>query len=322
MSKRKYKYIPGEFDLVSRPSAAEIDEDGNKYWNKNSVAIEQDAQGVETYTCKYFSGFGDKSEMYKVISIRPVPRSTILKTNAQLLERALMNTLSTFMSDRQVIIGLGPGRCGTNSLAALLGAQTEVLAFHESKPRLGWYATVYEFIGKWARFFSEIPTPLPIIADVAFWYLPFVVYIMYVCPKAKFVCLRRDVEETVRSHLLKFPSTSPWNIRNGEHWNENWNFLHVSIGAYPQYDLPKEEACRRYIMEYYAIAEKYQEVYPKVFKIFPIDDLNSVAGRERILDFCGVKEKRVEDTKFVLNKTDKGHKEILRGWKAKHGEDF
>lgn len=320
MKKRKYKYVEGEFDLVYRPSAAEIDKDGTVYWNKNNVNFETKGD-EELYSCKYITGAQETPEIRKTVAfVRPTWQN-FLKREAYIVKATLLNTLQATLGDKQVIIGLGPGRSGSMSLSLLFSYQTEITAYHESKPSLGWYATVYEFIGKWARFFAEIQCPTPIVADVAFWYMPFVEEILYVCPRTKFVCIYRDIEQVVRSKLIKAPSTSYWTLRNSKHWNKNWNHLHIMIGSQAQYDLPKEEGCRRFVTEYYETAEKYQEKYPNSFKIFPIDHLNSKEGMAAILDFCEVKEQRT-DTVIHVNRTAEIHQQVLRSYKDKFGEDF
>jgi hypothetical protein len=315
-----------KFDVITRPSAVEKDKDGNIYWNKNHVSIVIDEDGKEVHICKFLTGLSNKPEIIKYTKFGDIHISDILRRDVVFLKKSLLNSLNTCLGNRNVIIGLGPGRCGTMSLATLLAYQEQIIAHHESKPRLGWHATVYEFIGKWARLFSEIAYYAPIVADVAFWYLPHVASILAVCPNTKFVCLRRNVEEVVNSFMLKYPYTSAWTFSDSEHWHKEWDSRHGFIGAFPQYDLPKKDGCRRYVTEYYATCEDYAEQMPNNFRIFDIDMLNTKEGVRSILEFCGLSGESVvrDDSNICVhtNRTVGKHKDLVRKFKDEFGEDF
>ena len=96
-------------------------------------------------------------------------------------------------------MGLGSGRCGTLSLSTLLDAQYQVNVTHERGFRLPWNPVDYyltltldslfkQYMGAW-------------VGDVAYWYLPYVERILQLYPDTKFVCLRRDREETIASQM-------------------------------------------------------------------------------------------------------------------------
>jgi hypothetical protein len=259
-------------------------------------------------------------------AILPNNNSEILDGSSEkFLVKSLLGVLKTFVGDKQVVIGLGPGRCGTMSLAMILAMQRSVVVHHESEPGLNWDADIYAFIGKWARLFYHVTPVLPIIADVAHWYLPFVPNILEVNPTAKFVCLKRDIEKIVTSFMYKVPDTSHWTIKYCKHWHEKWNRGHAYRERFPHYDLPKEEGCRHYVTKYYKACEDYTQQIPNNFRIFDIEALNTEKGVRSILEFCGLSE---EDMNFEgsisihVNQITDSHRKQIRRLKNEFGEDF
>ncbi len=191
-----------------------------------------------------------------------------------------------FRKNRKIIIGLGSGRSGTQSLAHLLNLQPNSKVWHEKEQwRIPWVKgekkvkhqlMVFQFL---SHFYD-------ITGDIAFYYLPYVPLIREAIPEVKFICMKREKEATVNSYIkwvgrLNF---CPWINHDGRHWNFNhWD------QCYPKYNVPTiEEAVSLYYDEYYSIAEKYEQKYPSQFKIFGIEALNTEAGQQKIFDFLEI----------------------------------
>lgn len=129
-----------------------------------------------------------------------------------------------------IAIGLGTGRSGTSSLAKLLSAQHDALCFHEMNPSVVRFAgtprpilnTIDEFQaildggapsmltvdlsrGVSARAYDRLRqmTRVRLIGDIALYYLQYVDLIVERNKNVRFICLRRDKEETVESWMRK-----------------------------------------------------------------------------------------------------------------------
>ncbi len=193
---------------------------------------------------------------------------------------------------REVVIGLGSGRCGTRSLAALLDSQNRAHVSHEILgPSVAWEqgeATVWGMLRDLPR-----DSGLRLVGDVASYYLPYVEHILSVYLSTRFVCLKRDREETIASFVKKTPRKNHWMAHDGSWWRHSpWD------QCFPKYHASsKEEAIGRYWDDYYRRAEELQSRYPASFRVFPIETLNTLDGQRRILDFLCVPD---EDRRFVV----------------------
>ena len=193
----------------------------------------------------------------------------------------------THVKDKQVIIGLGTGRCGTRSLTTVLNVQESTNITHESQPHLRWERNERGGRDRLHRLLSRDSS---FVGDVAFYHLPYVAQFRKLCPGVKFVCLRRDRDDCIRSLVNKMLRTE-LNIFQ-DHDGTKWK-MNMETGAQvPKYnDEPTMEAAiARYYDEYYIWAEK---CVGDDFQIFDTDDLNSHEGVQSILEFCGFYEPKV-----------------------------
>jgi hypothetical protein len=184
---------------------------------------------------------------------------------------------------RQIVVGLGTGRCGTQSLSALLSMQPESNVLHERhRFRVRWHGAESEIddLLRWCREASD----LRLVGDVGFYYLPSVEYILSQQPDVKFPCMQRDREDTVTSYMRKTRRRNHWVRHRGIVYRHNdWD------DCYPKYDgLSKAEAIGRYWDEYYERATQFEQTYPTNFRVFPTDALNSETGQHEILSFLGI----------------------------------
>lgn len=182
---------------------------------------------------------------------------------------------------KQVIFGLGTGRCGTGSLTAVLNLQTGVKVSHEldAKMLLPWEVNEAKF----NSYCNNIERRAhPIVGDVAFWLLPYVPLIRRRFPDCKFVILHRDKNETVMSYEKKTIGRNHWNAHDGSNWALNmWDI------CFPKYDSSSKSEC---------IAQYYDEYYQTCRKILPdalwlcVDDLNDETITTEMLTFCGISD--------------------------------
>ena len=186
----------------------------------------------------------------------------------------------------QIVIGLGTGRCGTQSLAKLLNHQLSSEVYHEKSAHLirweGSETAICQFL-EWAK----TRQALSIVGDIGFYYLPYAEYILARYPMTKFICMQRDKAATVASYMRKTPKRNHWqNHKEASDWvKDKWDY------CYRKYEAPnKESALSLYWHDYYEQATILQKCYPKAFKIFPLEALNSQSGQEAILSFLNIKK--------------------------------
>lgn len=186
-------------------------------------------------------------------------------------------------NSRRMVIGLGTGRCGSRSLAAWLNSQQGAHVSHEMLgPAVPWQdgdSAVWEAIRNF-----PIGDHLTLTGDVACYYLPYVERILSVHPLARFVCLKRDREETIASFIKKTPRKNHWVNHDGIQWRHSpWDH------CFPKYlASSKEDAIGRYWDEYYGRAAELQSRFPSLFRIFPTESLNTEDGQCDVLDFLTV----------------------------------
>ncbi len=189
----------------------------------------------------------------------------------------------------RIIIGLGTGRCGTVSLAALLTLQQYTHATHELMllPHKFNERKFEVYMRKLSNRKVRIP------ADVALWNLPYVTAILAEYHSTKFICLKRDKEQVIKSYMAKTPKRNHWTRFDSEHWsdekwpNERKNRKCPYSSCYPKFDADKERAIELYCDYYEVVSEMYEQAFPDNFRIFPVEDLNTRDGCESILSFAG-----------------------------------
>jgi hypothetical protein len=224
----------------------------------------------------------------------------------------------------RVMIGLGTGRCGTNSLAALIALQPGALGTHERHgPAVAWTGGEAEVDRVLDELASDLAAGATLVGEIGLYYLPYVARIRARFPTARFVVLQRDRARTVESFMEKTADKS-------NHWaptprgarHARWDH------CFPTYEaaLSKREAIGRYWDEYYAATAALERAEPSVFLTVRTEELGEVATQRRILDFLGVPAaaqrisaglatNRAEDVAPSLGKR------LRRWWRGLRGDD-
>ncbi|MGO8744447.1 MAG: hypothetical protein ACLQNE_00525 [Thermoguttaceae bacterium] len=183
----------------------------------------------------------------------------------------------------QLIVGLGTGRCGTQSLAVILSRQDRAQVTHERHgPAIAWQGD-HERV---AAFVQEClaASDLDLVGDVAFYYLPYVEHILSLAPETRFVCLKRERKPTVDSYLVWTRRRNHWTEHDGTKWKlDDWD------RCYPKYPMgSKREAVDRYWDEYYDRAGLLESAHPRSFRVFPTESLNTATGQQEMFEFLGL----------------------------------
>jgi Sulfotransferase family len=242
-----------------------------------------------------------------------------------------------------IVIGLGTGRSGTTSLAKLFNSQRDTFCFHEmnvsSVRFVGTPRPVLNSVDEFQAIIDggdpsmvtvDLGRPsvaaaydrlckLPrvgTIGDVGMYYLSYVEAIAARNPNVRFLCTRRDIDETVKSWLKQteirrwrskywadrvsswivrapfYESYNYWMAHDGTRWEQDarWDKL------FPKFDASsKEEAIRKYCEYYYKEADRLARSLPGVFRFVETKKISDREHQAGFLNFVGI---RVEDQIF------------------------
>ena len=228
-----------------------------------------------------------------------------------------------------IVIGLGSGRSGTASLAQLLNAQKDALCFHEMNPScVRFHDTPRPILNSIDEFQAIVaggePSALSVdlsrdvaataydqlcrmpkvrlLGDIAFYYLAYVEAIAAHNPNVRFVCLRRQREDTVRSWerkqtIKRWPSKyladrlaclitrepfhqgyNSWMEHDGTEWARDpvWD------KCFPKFSGPtRRDAIGQYWEYYYQQVAIIEEKLPDVFRLWETETIGSREAHKR-----------------------------------------
>jgi hypothetical protein len=147
------------------------------------------------------------------------------------------------------------------------------------------------------------------LGDIAFYYLSYVEQIAAHNPNVRFLCLRRDIDETVESWMNKSAierwrskriadRIASWITRQPfqesrnfwmNHDGSQWALDPVWDKCFPKFEAAsKPEAIRKYCEYYYEEAERLAPRLPGVFRFVDTDQMNESNYQSDILGFIGL----------------------------------
>ncbi|MDX1641754.1 MAG: sulfotransferase [Balneolaceae bacterium] len=198
---------------------------------------------------------------------------------------------------KKIVFGIGTGRCGTVSLCKLLNTQKNANITHEDKEELPWEFSK-EIIDR--KLNNIRGRNGKYVGDIAFYYLPYVEYIIEKIPSVKFICLERKKEEVVKSYMKKTWGRNHWVNHKGIRWRKDpkWD------KCYPKYDvLFKKSALRKYWDDYHQKSLQLEQLYPKNFKLMNMRfALNTREGVLELLKFI-----QITDNDIIVEKRIKAN---------------
>ncbi|MFC1682140.1 hypothetical protein ACFL0X_00815 [Nanoarchaeota archaeon] len=188
--------------------------------------------------------------------------------------------------NKQLIFGIGTGRCGTVSLFNLLNLQKNSKSTHESKPILPWNFSKKDIERK---IYILLKRKEKFVSDEGFYYLPYTGFILSKYPSAKFIVLKRNKNEVIKSYSKKTEGRNHWINHDGSIWKKDkiWD------PSYPKYNVKsKEVALEKYWDDYYTTVNKLTKKFPKNIQVWDMKKgLNTEDGVKEILSFAGIPEK-------------------------------
>ncbi len=201
--------------------------------------------------------------------------------------------------EKKLIFGIGTGRCGTVSLCELLNNQKFTHFTHEKRPLLSWNgpkAILDERIGKILLQEGRY------VGEIAFFYLPYVEYILNNYPDAKIICLKRAASKVVKSYMEKTRRRNHWMKHSGLIWKRcEWD------KCYPKYkSLTKRNALRKYWKEYYETVDHLKSAHPESILLMDMHEaLNTKTGIRQLLNFVGIEKEHLVVKKHIRKNTKK-----------------
>lgn len=201
---------------------------------------------------------------------------------------------------KNLIIGLGSGRCGTYTLYHIMKSQ-EGASFTHERYELPWKADEFKGMGCVVSIFSRGGS---VVGDTGFYWINYIPDIIEHAPYTKFICLKRNKKQVVDSFIKRSEGENWWTQASSKHWDRN-DKLEMRVLMFPKYDLPKRKAIAEYYDEYYRIAWVWEQKYPHNFRVFDMESvLNTNEGQSSMMEFCGI-----EDPKLILGKRLNGSRD-------------
>ncbi len=204
-----------------------------------------------------------------------------------------------------LVLGLGSGRSGSTSLAALLAGAEGACATHENTPLVHWAPNSGQ-IRLHRKRFALLLERYPLVFDAAHWWLNAAEPMIEAFETVKLVALAREPEACARS-FLKVKGTgrdgfNHWLDHDGRFWRPAvWDPLYPSYDPArfgleaPESASPVELAERQlrlvtaYVEDYNRALARLAETLGARLLLLRTEELGERKTQDRILDFLGVK---------------------------------
>jgi hypothetical protein len=211
----------------------------------------------------------------------------------------------------QLVIGVGPGRCGSTSLAAMLETAPNSCCTHETPPLIFW-SPQNEQVDFHVKRFRLLTDYFSLVADISHWWLNSIERVFAQLPNAKAIGLIRNPNDCALSFMriqgFGRGSFNPW-ARGNDFWRSgNWD------PTYPTYTLPhyaerspdfaKFTLITRYVREYNAQLETMAQALPGRVALVRTEELSISEVQGRIFQMAGMNGQRSTQKLNVRRVTD------------------
>jgi len=213
--------------------------------------------------------------------------------------------------NKQLIISIGTGRCGSVSLSKFLSAQEYVSVLHEGRldshkiRKLIKWGNDEDNLFEWLEFLLSLDEN-KFVGDTGMYYLPYIEQIIDKYPQVKIIVMERDKGEVVKSYIKKTIGRNHWFDHDGKEWDKDdkWD------PCYPKYDIiNKEKALEKYWEDYKNQTNNLILKFPDKIKKWTIQSLNTLKGKNEILNFLNYNLDRNINQEFKHNTKLKSEKE-------------
>ena len=213
--------------------------------------------------------------------------------------------------NKQLIISIGTGRCGSVSLSKFLSAQDKVSVLHEGRldsrkiRKLIKWENDEDNLFEWLEFLLSLDGH-KFVGDTGMYYLQYIEQIIDKYPEVKIIVMERNKEEVVKSYIKKTKGRNHWFNHDGKEWekDDKWD------PCYPKYDNSnKQEALENYWEDYKNQTDNLILKFPEKIKKWTIQALNTTSGKNEILNFLNYNLDRNINQEFKHNTKLKSEKE-------------
>ena len=213
--------------------------------------------------------------------------------------------------NKQLIISIGTGRCGSVSLSKFLSAQDKVSVLHEGRldsqkiRKLIKWENDEGNLFEWLEFLLSLDGH-KFVGDTGMYYLPYIEQIIDKYPEVKIIVMERNKEEVVKSYIKKTTGRNHWFDHDGKEWekDDKWD------PCFPKYDVSsKEEALENYWEDYKNQTDNLILKFPEKIKKWTVQALNTTSGKNEILNFLNYNLERNINKEFKHNTKLKSEKE-------------
>jgi hypothetical protein len=196
----------------------------------------------------------------------------------------------------RLAIGLGSGRSGSTTLAALLASVEGACCTHENPPVIFWQPdqAQTEFHVRRFRLLCEYYS---LVADVSHWWLNALDTFFEHFPDSRAVALVRDADDCAKS----FMRIKGYGRGSMNHWVSHGSGIWVANvwdPAYPSYSVPsfawdepdraKLDVIRRYVLEYNDQLAAVARRLPDRVLLLRTEELSRPATQKQIFDFISM----------------------------------
>ncbi len=194
----------------------------------------------------------------------------------------------------QLVIGVGPGRCGSTSLSAMLGTVINSCCTHESPPPVFW-TPEKEQLDFHIRRFRMLTKFYSLVSDVSHWWLNSLERVCEQFTEVKTIGLIRDPEDCAMSFMriqgFGRASYNPWVMHGNWFWTSgHWDPTYPSyepLGYTPKNpDRAKFELISRYVEEYNERLYELARNAPDSVKLVRTEELSDDRVQMEIFRFA------------------------------------
>ncbi|MBI1246209.1 hypothetical protein GC197_00005 [bacterium] len=254
-----------------------------------------------------------RSILHEILYTFPTPQLADMYF-AQL--ETLLKPIERKSNSGNLVLGIGTGRCGSTTLAAIFSELDDCISTHENPPAIFWEPRKEQVEFHFRRI-EMLRSRYQVVFDGSHWWLNVLDQVFQHYPTAKAVGLYRSTDSCVKS-FMRIKRKGPNSIN---HWMEPGCPLWVANPwdpMYPSYPIPsedevgpnrtwKEEMIRRYVDQYNTALRAWHERAPDRVFLLAMDELNDrdkLSELSAWLGIPGLKPTDPRNEKSIADSTD------------------